>query len=668
MILSIVSDLHAQTSYGLHTMQLARRLPKFGVDVVLRPARKCEGLPDDIAALINPAVKPDVELILKTPTLIPDHRIPTIYFAAHESTRLRPESVQMLNRADAVCVPSDWCATVFSANGVTKPILTVPLGVSEEFGFTPFSGEAWQTKPFKFCCVANMSHGPQRKGIEKIIECFLKAFPNGEEALLNVKLHPMQALRYFEDKRVCVVDAFWTEQEYARRLATRCQCFVNVATEGFGLCPLEASRLGRPTITIGYGGVAQYLHEGNALIVSHRIVPAKDAWTGLGNWAEADDESVIEAMRYAFNHPREMQELGWKAAHSVRELTWDNHVRKLAEIVRALAKPVVAPNIQPTISADDLAFETWKRGECTEPSWKEQCVVNGWPHGEFKFRNHNPESGIVRFNPGLCKFMGHPYLFPRVAKFSNGNRTHNKIECWRLDSGMTPLEARQVNLGFGEQEDARAHVFEDTVQLSFTQLSRKGTPQQKLAGLGFALENQVWSVSPECRGNGDDQTWQKNWLWWRGADGVWRFVYDSSHCVVELAQGGEKLIPHESKMDWSFWKWGTPRGGTPPILIGDELVTFFHSVIPWMRGRNKYVTGVYAFENKPPFRITRCSREPFLIGSPNKPERIIPHSVIFVNGSVLDGDDFLLSAGCNDDSCIWVRIPQKEIEKRLVKV
>ncbi len=60
-------------------------------------------------------------------------------------------------------------------------------------------------------------------------------------------------------------------------------------------------------------------------------------------------------------------------------------------------------------------------------------------------------------------------------------------------------------------------------------------------------------------------------------------------------------------------KWGKPRGGTPPVLIDGEYLTFFHSCFTDEKtNTNWYVVGAYTFEAEAPFRITSISKEPIL--------------------------------------------------------
>lgn len=358
MKLSLISPLDAQSSYGLHTMALARRLPRHGIEVVLRPSRVRGTLPDDIAQLVqHGANDADVEMILSPPTLSAVRGVgrPTLYYSMCESTRLKPEAVALLNTADLVAVPSDWCATVFSSNGVTRPMVTVPLGCDEAFQVN--GTEKTNGTDFIFACAGNMANGPKRKGIERVMELFRRAFPEGRaqnsEVRLKVKLNGSHG-EQSGDPRITFHTEFLNEPSLASWLSGA-HCFVNLATGGFELWPLQAMRCGVPVIGFTFGGMGQYLNAVNGLVVSHHLVPAQDVWAGQGDWAEADDESVIAAMRYAAANPKHCAALGTKAHESVKEMTMGRHVEWLAQLLRRLKpKPKAHVTEAPSRARPDL--------------------------------------------------------------------------------------------------------------------------------------------------------------------------------------------------------------------------------------------------------------------------------------------------------------------------
>ena len=124
----------------------------------------------------------------------------------------------------------------------------------------------------------------------------------------------------------------------------------------------------------------------------------------------------------------------------------------------------------------------------------------------------------------------------------------------------------------------------------------------------------------------------------------------------------ETYVTHESSQDWIF---GEPRGGTPPVLIGSEYWSFFHSSLPWA-GKGKlrhYHMGVYAFEAKPPFRITRMTSRPILSGSHRDVLAEKKPLVVFPCGAIIKDGEWTVSLGVNDLASAWIEIPHEQLLK-----
>jgi len=145
---------------------------------------------------------------------------------------------------------------------------------------------------------------------------------------------------------------------------------------------------------------------------------------------------------------------------------------------------------------------------------------------------------------------------------------------------------------------------------------------------------------------------EKNWTYFVHEDKLMCVYKMSPHIVIELNWAGEVITEYITHFDIkSHWKYGECRGGTNPILKDGYYHSFFHSSLPWERGRRRYFMGKYVFENKPPFRIVEISSEPILWGNTTD-ERILPDKnplVVFPSGAVLQRDKFLVSFGINDE-------------------
>lgn len=99
------------------------------------------------------------------------------------------------------------------------------------------------------------------------------------------------------------------------------------------------------------------------------------------------------------------------------------------------------------------------------------------------------------------------------------------------------------------------------------------------------------------------------------------------------------------------WQYGRPRGGTPPVLFGDKFVSVFHSSInrevPF---KGIWLAGAYAFESKPPFRITHYTREPIMSPAMGCGSNLCNDNLaaVFPSGLIIDGNRWMVSYGFDD--------------------
>lgn len=358
---SVIAYPDDHSGHGCHSAQVIRHLPALlNCEVIVRPTRAGR-FPDDIQALCQSGENDaGIEIILGPPKIQPTKGKRTLYLTTVESTRPPEKTIQILNAAEVVVVPSQWCATVLSARGVTRPIYVVPLGVSEAFDYRP----APKHGSFTFACAGQLSNGRTRKGIDQVIDCFQRAFKPEENVRLKVKLALGESVG--SAPGIDVTAARLSESEVADWLA-ECHCFINLATEGYGCWPAQACAMGRTVISPLFGGVADFLNHRNSFIVKHRLVPAGDSWTGQGLWAKADDDDVITAMRRArANEYFLTRDLG--AAASLGGKSWKSSIAQLAEIIQSLTPQPHKPAAEIAGSTDPMddvtvCVTSFKRGE-----------------------------------------------------------------------------------------------------------------------------------------------------------------------------------------------------------------------------------------------------------------------------------------------------------------
>ena len=160
---------------------------------------------------------------------------------------------------------------------------------------------------------------------------------------------------------------------------------------------------------------------------------------------------------------------------------------------------------------------------------------------------------------------------------------------------------------------------------------------------------------------------EKNWLWFEHGGRLHTIYMTDPHRVITWNQDytAADQTFETAAPDESWWRFGHARGGTPPVLVGDEYWSFFHSSTPWTEWtsaqKRRYHMGAYAFEAKPPFRITRFAKVPLLTGSPYDPWAPGQPLVVFPCGAILRNNTWLVTLGVNDMASAWIEIPHADL-------
>jgi predicted GH43/DUF377 family glycosyl hydrolase len=154
------------------------------------------------------------------------------------------------------------------------------------------------------------------------------------------------------------------------------------------------------------------------------------------------------------------------------------------------------------------------------------------------------------------------------------------------------------------------------------------------------------------------------------------FEYDGELYAVYSVRPYRVLRIRGNKTEWvhdneckAVWQPNTEiRGGAAPVLIGDEWWSFMHSRIEPPGAARVYWMGLYTFDAKPPFAIKRYIPKPILWANmATKPADQYAHA-IFPCGAILDGDEWIISAGEHDRWSVIHFIKNSDLESQLIEV
>lgn len=296
-------------------------------------------------------------------------------------------------------------------------------------------------------------------------------------------------------------------------------------------------------------------------------------------------------------------------------------------------------------------------------------VQTKWACGQF---NLPLNSQVHHFNPGLVRDgKGQLWLVARKSQKNAENRFDSQLIACRLSEDMQVLDTRTLDIpkrkmAYLQHEDPRVIWKNNRFYVTLCGWNRKPRfqpPKQIIAVFSADWKYEAHFQPAYGHNNNGTQGTEKNWCLF-GHNGHFHFIYSyQPHVVVEILEGNH-CMPHRSAPTVS-WAYGQIRGGTPPVLVGDHYLTFFHSSLPWKGGRRRYYMGAYTFEAHTPFKVKSITKEPLLVGSENDTRIHGGPPVIFPCGALLENNEWAVTFGVNDEACGWIKIPVKDLEERL---
>lgn len=286
------------------------------------------------------------------------------------------------------------------------------------------------------------------------------------------------------------------------------------------------------------------------------------------------------------------------------------------------------------------------------------------------------QDGVNYFNPGLVKRPDAMWLIARRSKHNPKFKIgFNDLVAFKLDDKNIPAMGVKIKLraafpDLEHFEDPRALIHKNQVWISccnFVMRNNQWTGAHQI----ITRVNYIWEserrFDPVYGNNGSDLGKQKgsekNWTWFFHEDNPHLIYYTIPHQVV-MFDNDFKLVKTYETQPQVEWEFGQPRGGTPPVLVGEEYWSFFHSSTTWKFPKRQYHMGAYAFEARPPFKITRMTLLPLLSGSRQDPYSEAKPLVVFPCGAVLRNDKWLVSFGVNDLMAAWIEIPHEDVLRR----
>lgn len=313
-----------------------------------------------------------------TPMSIRSRRKALVFYTMMETQGLHKEFVNRCNEhATELWVPCKFYLDVFKANGISKPVKLMPLGVNHHI-YVPGTpeprlsyeamptGQKVQTLPksFRFMSLFGWSY---RKGPDVLCRSFLKEFSTKDDVCLviysryagsSMEQHKdtirKEIREYYKESGPDAPPIYYCGDHIPIQDLPGCYAAANAFVfcsrgEGFGLPVVEAGACGLPVISAYNTAMTQYLDEDTAFLVSPEgVAPANDKLTWITEYyrdqdfAVYGDKSIAEfggLMRLVYRNPQEAAEKAKKLRERIlNEYTWDVATSRVASRLKELTK------------------------------------------------------------------------------------------------------------------------------------------------------------------------------------------------------------------------------------------------------------------------------------------------------------------------------------------
>jgi glycosyltransferase involved in cell wall biosynthesis len=269
------------------------------------------------------------------PELYPHHL--NVLFTMYEFDPPPSEFPAAFSVADAIFVPSRYCAKIFERPARGKPIFVSKLGYDPTF--FRYTSRRWiprEGRPFTFLWAGALN---KRKGYDIIVDAWepLKHQPWLKLVMKTTTAAPEDQQRHFtvwnmeyDERRVSrTVLSFMYANAHAFVYPTR--------GEGFGLTALEALATGLPIVTIRHSGILDFLDPSWCMFATSH---PQQVDTPFGQpWGRKVDANILgpAMLDVVRDYGTWVNRARKGAAYVARNFTWDHAATALIENVKRLA-------------------------------------------------------------------------------------------------------------------------------------------------------------------------------------------------------------------------------------------------------------------------------------------------------------------------------------------
>jgi len=362
-MISIIGNFFGSDGYSNHTRNLANALDKI-TDVRLTTGAGAgwERLVNDreLEMIKRQPVEGEINLIITNPLhwRLNTTSKRTITYLVWEGTKIPKCFIDECRNPniDFIIVPSthtqqavvntlqspDYILSTEEQSKLFDKIKLIPHGVDLEL-FYP------KEKPKKCTFLANKGFRnlQDRGGIQYLIRAYFEEFTDKDDVELILKINPAygipdlnKLIGEISPRTIGLprLNINTNNIEYKKMvdLYNIGNVFVSpTRAEAFNLPCLEACACGLPVITTAYGGQTDYIEDmKNGLLVTYDLSEVEHDVQYEGcSWAVPDIQDLREKLRYAYDHPKEIERMSKEALKTAKDYQWKNTAEKIKELI-----------------------------------------------------------------------------------------------------------------------------------------------------------------------------------------------------------------------------------------------------------------------------------------------------------------------------------------------
>ncbi|WP_416829175.1 glycosyltransferase [Ectobacillus polymachus] len=266
----------------------------------------------------------------------------TIGITLYETDRIPIHWANLCNEMDEIWVPTQFNYRTFTESGVDSSkvqVIHYPIESSQytkQFDLYPFPSEV---KSFKFLYSLAFDY---RKGLDLLIQSYCEEFSSRDDVSLILKIYIPYWISqenfsdlvssYIPDKvnnphiHIMIEN---TPREDLLSLYSSCTCYISTERAcGWGMPQMEMMAIGKPVISINWGGVTEWMNDQNCFLIEpeqelefvHPELQRTRSIHYLGHkWPKVKEQSVRKVMREAFENHKKREEIALQAKQDIQD-------------------------------------------------------------------------------------------------------------------------------------------------------------------------------------------------------------------------------------------------------------------------------------------------------------------------------------------------------------